>query len=330
MPHSTSELGILIGIDIGGTNLRVALADAKGKILRKHRSLVNESLGESRIDTLCRSIERLLEEYPQGTLLGIGAAFPGPIDRASGEVVHSPHLEREHRIPVKATLEECFGVTVVLDNDANAAALGEHRCGAGVGVSDMIYLTISTGIGGGFILGDKLYRGFLGGAGEAGHILLLPEGPLCACGRRGCLEAVSSGTAIAREATASLEKGRDSLLTELSNSSVESIDAKMVYKAALQGDVLCQEIISNAAYYLGLGLASLINIFNPELVVLGGGVINMGDMILEPATKLARERAMPLASGAVRFKPGCLGDDAGLVGALLLIQEELSLVSVGG
>ena len=330
MPRSTSELGLLIGIDIGGTNLRLALADTNGKILLKHRSLVSESLGKSRIDTICSIIEQLLKKNPQGTLLGIGAAFPGPIDRVSGEVVHSPHLEREHRIPVKATLEECFGVPVVLDNDANAAALGEHRCGAGVGVSDMIYLTISTGIGGGFILGDKLYRGFLGGAGEVGHISLLPEGPLCACGRRGCLEALSSGTAIAREAAARLQKDRDSLLTELSKSSVESIDAKMVHKAALQGDLLCQEVISDAAYYLGLGLASLINIFNPELVVLGGGVMNIGDMLLEPATKLASERAMPLASGAVRFKPGCLGDDAGLVGALLLIQEEPSLVSVGG
>ncbi len=327
MTNSKISSGFLIGLDIGGTVLRLALANTEGELVLKKRSALYREPGENILDALYRAIDSLLDGTPRSKLLGIGAAVAGPVDRTLGEVVNPPHLEQGKRIPLKAAFEERFEVPVVLENDANAAALAEHRRGAGIGVGDMVYMTVSTGIGGGLILGGSLYRGALGGAGEVGHIVLVPDGLPCDCGSRGCLETVASGTAIAREAVVRLHEGKESLLLNLASGAIESINAEMIHEAALQGDSLSQEVIRDAAYFLGLGLASIVNIFNPALIVLGGGVTNMGDMLLKPATKLARERSMPLASGAVRFKLSHFGDDAGLVGALILMEEELAPVS---
>ena len=256
-------------MDIGGSQLRLGLANTEGELILKKRSAIQKEARSNFLEAVYRAIDDLLDKASRSNLVGIGAAVAGPIDRRVGEVVHPPHLGSERRIPFKAALEERFGVPVVLENDANAAALAEHRRGAGVGVHDMVYVTISTGIGGGLILEDSLYRGALGGAGEVGHIVLLADGPTCGCGRRGCLEALASGTAMAREAMTLLEEGRTSLLLKLSSGSVETINAEMINKAAMEGDSLSEEVIKNASYFLGLGLASIINIFNPELIVLG-------------------------------------------------------------
>ena len=215
-----------------------------------------------------------------------------------------------------------LGVPAWIENDANAGALAEHRIGAGRGSKHMIMVAAGTGIGGGFVLDGKLYHGASGGAGEVGHMQMDPTGRLCGCGRRGCLEAVASGWALSADAADIAAKEPDGLVARISVQENEEPDGRILDLAAAQGDVSAIEVLTRAGVFLGAGLTNLIDLFNPEVIVIGGGVIAAGEMLLAPARREMLARALTPGRDAVRVVPAAFGDEAGMIGAAILAREE--------
>ena len=286
---------------MGGTNVRSALVNERGEVLLRARQPTRAGSGVAVVfGQLSTAIEEAIAGVGKASIEGIALASAGIIDMGRGMVTTSPNIPEFQDLPVREMVEERFGLPTLLLNDASAAALGEHTFGAGRGFHHLLYLTISTGIGGGIIADDRLYLGAQGAAGEVGHQVIEAKGPRCHCGSRGCLEALASGWAIAREARRRLKK---------------RMTAEMVHEAARGGDPLARDIIECAGEYLGIGLANLVNLFNPELLILGGGVARMGELIMGPAERAMRQRAFALPAGAVRMVPPALGDDPGLLGA---------------
>jgi glucokinase len=224
-------------------------------------------------------------------------------------------------MPIRQVLEQRLSLPVVLDNDANLAALGEHVYGAGRGEDNMVYITVSTGIGGGLILGGRLYHGFADGAGEFGHMTLLPNGPLCGCGNRGCLESLASGTAIARDARDLAACGRGEQILAAAGGDPASITAITVATAAAAGDAVAQSIIARAARYLGIGIANIINLLNPSLVVLGGGVMNIGELVWQNLRPEVQARGLEAARTSTRIAAAELSGHAGVMGAIALALQ---------
>ncbi len=255
----------------------------------------------------------------------IGIAAAGAIDSAKGLVTSSPHLPGWHDVPLRDIVEDKYGIKTYLINDASAAAVGEHYFGAGKGINNLIYLTVSTGIGGGIIIDDKLYLGPCGSAGEIGHMTIDVNGPRCSCGNVGCWETLVSGTAVAREAQRRIRQGEKSSLTKIVRRKVGNITAEEVGIAAKDGDPLALEIIAKAATYLGIGMVNLVNIFNPEMIIVGGGLAKIGDLLLNPARQVVKERAFQLSAQAVRIVPAQLGDDSGLIGAAIFAHQQKTL-----
>ena len=291
---------LVVGVDVGGTNARSALVNERGEVLLRARQPTSAGGGvEMVLGQLSTAIEEVLVGAGNARVEGIGLASAGIIDMGRGVVTASPNIPEFQDLPIRERVEERFGLPTLLLNDASAAALGEHTFGAGRGFHHLLYLTISTGIGGGIIADDRLYLGAQGAAGEVGHQVIEARGPRCHCGSRGCLEALASGWAIAREAKRRLKK---------------RMTAEMVHRAAREGDPLAREVIERAGEYLGIGLANLVNLFNPELLILGGGVAKMGELLLGPAERALRQRAFALPAGIVRMAPPALGEDSGLLG----------------
>jgi glucokinase len=246
--------------------------------------------------------------------IGIGCA--GPVDRQAGLILNPPNLPGWVRVPLVERIEKALGRPAVLENDANAAALGEFRYGAGKGASSLVYLTVSTGIGGGIILDGKIWHGVKDGAGEVGHMTLLPDGPLCGCGNRGCLEALASGPAIARRAREALATGRPSRLREAGD-----FTAADVVRLAQEGDALAAEVWDEAVRYLGLGVAAIVTILAPQRVVIGGGVAKAGDFLFEPLRREVRRRVKLVPVESVPILPAALGPDVGILGAAAVALE---------
>jgi len=249
-------------------------------------------------------------------------AAAGVIDMKKGIVTLSPNLPGWCNIPLRSIVEEKYQVNTFLVNDADAAALAEHDFGAGRGVENLVYITVSTGIGGGVIINGGLYSGSSGGAGEIGHMTIDVNGAKCNCGNIGCLEILASGTAVAKEARRRLSQGEKSALTEMVKGKFRSITAKEVSLVAQDGDPLALEVIGQAVNYLGVGMVNLVNIFNPEMIIVGGGMAKMGDLLFEPVRQVVRERAFPLLAQTVRIVPAQLGDDAGVFGAAIFASQQ--------
>lgn len=307
------------GVDLGGTKIYTVLAGSKGEVLAEIKMPTEAAKGpEHVIARILESVERVKGEAPPSCRLrSLALGAPGPLDTSRGIIHFAPNLYW-HSLPVGEILEKRTGVPVRLDNDANLAALGEYVYGAGRGASDMIFITISTGVGGGLILGGKLYRGAADGAGEIGHMTLLPDGPRCGCGNRGCLEALSSGTAIAREAGKLVAGGGGKGILAAAGGDPGAIDAAVVACAAAEGDPGAISIMEEAARYLGIGIANLVNLLNPSLVVLGGGVMAAGDIIWAGVRREIRARSLEAAWSRLRLAPAGLGDRAGAMGAVAL------------
>jgi glucokinase len=250
-------------------------------------------------------------------MLAVGIGAPGPSNPNTGVLFTSPNLPGWKDVHITDILHDMFHKQAFLVNDANAAALAEHRLGAGRGARNLIYITVSTGIGGGVIIDNRLYTGAIGTAGEPGHMTINDKGPPCNCGNQGCWETLASGTALARQARKQIEEGRKSLILEKASGNLEKISAEAVQKAAEDGDELAKELIAEIGYYLGVGFANLINLFNPECIVIGGGVSKIGDRLLEPAFETARKRAYTVAFDAVRFVAAELGGNSGVLGAAM-------------
>jgi len=309
---------LVIGIDLGGTKIGTALVDSAGTIIAHDYQETHATEGQKAV------IERMLDgarrvmaqaRVNQSQVTAVGVVAPGPLDIEAGVVVAPPNLPGWDRVPLKQLIEDALGITTFLENDANAAALGEYRFGAGRGTEHMIYVTVSTGVGGGLILDGRLYHGANGMAGEIGHITIMPYGPRCGCGNRGCLEALASGTAIARQARERVARGVPTLIADLAGGDPERITAKLIAEAASRGDVEAREILAEAMNYLGIGMANLVNLFNPELIVIGGGLTNIGEMLFGPVRRAIDRRAFRTPAQVVRVVQAELGDNVGVLGA---------------
>jgi len=315
----------VLAIDLGGTKIIAAIISSNVEILARDYHLTLASKGpQAVIDRVIACIDQLLGknnvELSQISSISIAAA--GAVDSSRGLVTSSPHLPGFDDVPLRDIVKEKCGVNTFLLNDASAAALGEHRFGAGKGVKNLIYLTVSTGIGGGIIIDRKLYLGLSGTAGEVGHMTIKVNGPGCSCGNKGCWEQLASGTALAREAVRRIRQGEVSSLTEMVRGKLENITAEKVSVAAQGGDPLALEAISEVAYYLGVGLANLVNIFNPEMIIIGGGMAKTGELLLKPAREVVLKRAFRLPAQAVSIVPSQLGDDAGVIGAAVFALKD--------
>ncbi len=320
-----SRQGPVLAVDLGGTKIVAAVVLPDGKIISRKYCLALADKGpEAVIDRLLSAANSAMSQAKLKTseLTEIGIAAAGILDVEEGIITTSPNLPNWHDVPLRNIVADRLGITTYIINDANAAALGEHRFGAGKGVDNLIYLTVSTGIGGGIIIGGRLYSGSDGCAGEIGHMTIEAHGPQCKCGNFGCLEVLASGTAMAKEAAECLSQGETSSILDFAEGRFENITAETVALAARQGDPIACDIVSRAASYLGIGLANLVNIFNPELIVIGGGVSKMGDMLLEPARKVIKERAFQLPVRRVRIVRARLGSNAGILGAVAYILDK--------
>jgi glucokinase len=307
----------VIGVDLGGTKILSAIVSKRGKILKRSLIPTEACQGPSRvIENIKRSIYELLDSVPLSKIEAIGIGAPGPVLYSEGIILNPPNLPGWRKVPLQRLIGNEFKKKVILENDANAAAIGEATFGVAKGIKNFIYMTVSTGIGGGIILNGKLYKGSIGGAGEVGHMIIKTDGEGCGCGNRGCLEAMASGRAMARRAKA--EAKNNSVMLLLAGGRRDKINAKTIEDAAKLGDKLAKEIIKDTAFYLGVGLANLINILAPDMIVLGGGVMKMGKPFLHEVERTARAHSLPPAGEHVKIAHVKLGEDAGVLGAAAL------------
>ncbi len=323
----------VLGIDIGGTNLVVGAVAADGsRVIGDHSRPTDAARGpDAVVATLVEmghhAMAELRRVLPEAEILGIGVGAPGPLDRHAGVVLLTPNLGWVD-MPLRAKLAEGLGLATALDNDANCAVLGEAWVGAARGGRHVIGMTIGTGIGGGIVLNGRLHHGASDCAGEIGHVTIDLDGRRCGCGNYGCLEAYASGPAIARRAVEQIETGTPSILTEMAGGDLSRITAATVYQAAQEGDAVADEVVRTTARYLGTGLANLLNIFNPDLVVIAGGVTQAGERLFEPLRREVARRAFKPAVQACQIVPGELDGLAGVYGAAraFLDQREQGVV----
>jgi glucokinase len=306
------------GIDIGGTKIALAVADLEGRIIERTRfpARTSERGPHAIVEEALAGIERMLGKTG-ARLAAVGIGCGGPLDRKRGLIISPPNLPGWDEFPVVRIVEGRLGVPALLDNDANAAALGEHRHGAGRGYRHLVYITQSTGIGGGVIVRGELVHGVHDGAGEVGHMTVLPDGPACGCGGRGCLEALCSGTAIARRARERLAAGEASSLSSLSPGEVTG---RAVAEAAREGDALASQVWDEMIHYLAVGVGNLFNILAPEAIVIGGGVSEAGAQLFGPLRERVHARMRMLSPEKINILQASLGGDSALHGAIILGQ----------
>lgn len=312
-------MNYIIGVDLGGTQLRAVRIDRDGQMLAYERTDTAASGGPEQV---IAQIETLITAVTVGVqhdeISGIGVGTPGPLDPFNGIVLEAPNLKGWINVPLKAILTERTGLPVKVGNDANVAALGEWRFGCGRGCRDFIYVTISTGIGGGVISDRRLLLGRKGIAGEVGHMTIQTNGPLCGCGNFGCWETVASGTALARYTASALEHGRPSLITELAAGM--PVEGRHVAAAAAQGDPLASTIMQHEGELIGVGLVNLLHLYSPERIALGGGVMKSFALLESHARRVIAERAMPPYRD-VPIELAQLGDNVGVLGAAAQMLE---------
>jgi glucokinase len=302
----------VVGVDFGGTHLRAALIDEAGTVAQRSKRKTEAWLGPAAvIARIADAVRDVMVGVPPEEIVGVGVIAPGPSNPYTGVVLKAPNLDGWELIALESALEQHLGIDVWLGNDANLAALAEHRYGAGRGYSHLIYITVSTGIGGGIIIDNKMLLGAQGLAAEIGHMQIIPDGPVCGCGNHGCVEAVASGPNIARIARQRIAHGAESSLSRLG----EKVSTEQIVKAAQAGDALAIEVLADAGGYVGMAVANLIHIFNPQRIIIGGGVSNAGDLLFEPIRKAAKRRTMPVYHGTYDIVLAELGDDVGLLGA---------------
>lgn len=313
-------MGWVLGIDIGGTNLVVgAVADDGSRVVGEHSRPTDPARGP---DAILRDLVEMTDHTrahlgrvaPGAELMGVGIGAPGPLDTRRGIVLLTPNLGWVD-MPLRDRVAEALGLPAHLDNDANCAVLGESWVGAARGGRYVLGVTIGTGIGGGIVIDGQVHHGASDCAGEIGHMTIDMDGRRCGCGNYGCLEAYASGPAIARRAIEQVGSGAESSLAELVGGDLSQVTAQTVYHAATLGDELAREVVRATAQYLGAGLANLVNVFNPDLVVIAGGVTQAGDRLFEPLRRVVAQRAFKPAVDACRIVPGTLGGLAGVFGA---------------
>lgn len=311
------SMSLIVAVDIGGTHIRAAAYEPDSITPRYHQRTRSHGTESGVFNRLVKTIESV---WQTGKVDAIGIASPGPLDPYTGTILDTPNIPEWENFPVGPMLAEHFGVPVYLDNDANMAGLAEWQYGAGKGHNDLVYLTISTGIGGGVISSGHLLQGYRGMGAELGHMTIDADGPLCSCGYRGHVEAFSAGPAIARYVCEQMEAGNQSSLQ-----SQAKLSAAQVAEAALEGDALAIAAFERAGFYLGIAVANYLAIFDPSILIFGGGVSQAGELLFKPFGESLREHVFhPHYLDDLIITKAALGDDAGLLGALALARLALS------
>jgi len=319
---------VLVGVDVGGTSLFAVVTSSKGKILGERRRKTHAEEGAGAVlERMIGTIERAMVEagVKQKDLRAVGIGMPGPLNPVTGVVYHAPNLGPTwNNTPVAAYVSERLGCAAHLDNDVNVGAVGEQELGAARSCDSAVTIFVGTGIGGGIILNGELYRGQRYTAGEVGHTILLADGPLCGCGRRGCAEALASRTAIEREIRSGITAGRESVIPRLlEENGRTTISSGVLGEALERGDTLTQEVMSKAQYYMGLLVANVVNILDPQVVVLGGGVVErLGAGYVDPVREVAEQFYLNQQDkDQVRIVESELKDYAGVLGAAMLAKQ---------
>jgi len=310
---------LYLGLDIGGTKVAVGLVDGAGRVAAQARRSTESLRQEGEfVPALLRLARSVAGERPAG----VGIALPGPVDPRRGVIRRAPRNQELEGVPLAEICAQELGCPAVADNDANCAALAEARFGAGRGAASLAYFTVSTGIGGGFIVEGRPLSGRQGTAAEFGHVILSPQGPRCDCGGRGCLEALASGSAIARSAREAAAAVPGSRLASAEFLAGRPLDAARVDEAAQAGDAAAQRVWEEAMTWLGLGVATVINVLDPAVVVLGGGVTAAGERLLVPVRRVVAERCMPDIARETPIRQAELGAEVGIVGAAELVMGQ--------
>ena len=318
-----------VGVDLGGTNMETALLGEDGHILNKAAvpTLAHEG-HDAVIERMAQLIERVVEGA--GIALdqvgGIGIGVPGMLDMEKGLTIFLPNLPGNWpRVPLAPRIQEAVGLPTFLLNDVRSITLGEKTYGAGREVDNLVCLAIGTGIGGGVVVGGRLLLGLDGTAGEVGHQIIDPHGPRCGCGNRGCLEALASGPAIASMGVRAVKQGMTTRIGELCDYDLNTITPELIYEAAQEGDAVAKEIYEMAGFYIGIGVANLITILSPQMVVIGGGVAQAGELLLVPIRETARQRVHVTPFEKVEIVQAELGTDAGMMGAAAWAKQQLTI-----
>jgi glucokinase len=319
---------VVAGIDIGGTKIAVALEALDGAKIA-NRQMPTRSNAFETIKRIFDSMSEMLEEN-HAKLISIGIGCPSPLDIEKGLVMSPSNLRDWDNFPIFKLFKERFNVPVVLENDANTAALGEYVYGAGRGFQNIVYVTVSTGIGGGIILGGEIFHGVGAGAGELGHTIVQPDGVQCNCGSRGCVETICAGVHIARRAKEKLANGEPSLMNEIA-ANIDEVTAKTVVEAVRRGDKLAVEIWDETCFYLAIGIANAITLLAPEAVVIGGGIAAAtGEMLFAPLRQLIPKYVSMIPANKIIILPAELGNESGVRGALVLAKKAISNYAVVG
>jgi glucokinase len=311
---------VAIGADLGGTKLLVGVVDSEQRVLHRGQEPSHGQSQEEVLDLLEAEVREALDVQPEAVAVGLG--IPATIDHRRGVAINAVNLPIVD-VPVRDRMRERLGMPVFIDNDANTAALAEFLHGAGRGTENMVLLTLGTGIGGGLVLGGELYRGSTGAGAELGHVVIEVDGPRCqgTCPNHGCVEAFASGTAIGREGRLAAERSPDSAIGRLAAAG-EEIDGRAVTEAALDGDETATEVLAHIGEHLGAALSSFANIFDPDVIVIGGGASVAGDLLLDPAREQLRRRALP-PMNETPVVLATMGPDAGMIGAAAMAMAEL-------
>ena len=323
--------GRLLGIDIGATHITLVVTDLAAQVLGEVENPWAIERGPEaclqQVDRLARELLRRTGGRPETPLRVIGAGVPGPVSEGQGLVTAPPIMPGWHGFPIRERMQALWGKPVRLLNDADLGALGEWAYGAARGIQDMVYIKVGTGIGAGFLLGGQVYLGASGAAGEIGHITLDPEGPLCTCGNRGCLEAMAGGAALARRAIQAIRAGTPTVLAQ--HTPLESLTARDIGEAAHRGDHMSQQLLADAGRLIGISAATLVNLVNPQRVVVGGGVAQVGDLLLNPIRDAVRRRSLRASAEVVQVQAAMLGRRSTAMGAVALAQHHAVRVLAG-
>lgn len=315
----------VVGVDMGGTKILSAVIDAEGNILGTAKVPTKADEAPSVvIDRIADSIQKAINksDVNEASIEAIGIGAPGPLDPVTGIVIFAPNLNwRDVRL--KDELETRVGIPTFVDNDVNVGTLGEHAFGAGRGVQNVVGIFVGTGIGGGIILKGELFHGASKTAGEIGHIIVKAGGPKCGCGTRGCLEALASRTAMAKQFQKAIEKKKEkSIITKLTNGDLRTIRSGVLAKAIRANDKLTLKIFKKVTKYLGVGIGSIVNFLNPEMIILGGGVVEaLDDTFLDNIRTAAEKYALPNTLDGVQIVRAELGDNSGILGAAALARQ---------
>lgn len=311
------KLGLVGAIDMGASHMSVAVADFTARILQEFEIPLDIKNGPKLcLEEANQQLLKLLQSQglPISNISAVGIGVPGPVITEAGMVLAPPIMPGWDRYPIRATLEKMWGCPVTLNNDAELGALGEWAYGAGRGEKNIAYIKVGSGIGAGLILNQQIYGGTTGAAGEIGHLTIDENGPLCNCGNHGCLEAFAGGHAIAQQGQLLVQSGKRTLLSDMAT---DKITAHEVAEAARRGDLHAQEILRRSGTFIGIAIAGLINLFNPSIVIIGGGVAQVGDLLTAPIRQAVRERAMRASEQSMRITTAMLGRRSLLLGAIV-------------